>query len=47
MLRISRRILTAGLADPVGHGARMFAQVLEKDLALWQRVATASGVRVE
>jgi tripartite-type tricarboxylate transporter receptor subunit TctC len=34
-------------ADPVGHGAHDFAQVLEKDLALWQRVATASGVKVE
>jgi len=34
-------------ADPVGHGAREFAAVLEKDLALWQRVATASGVKVE
>ena len=34
-------------ADPVGRGARDFAQVLEKDLALWQRVATASGVKVE
>ncbi len=34
-------------ADPVGHGARQFAEVIEKDLALWQRVALASGVRVE
>lgn len=34
-------------ADPVGHGAHEFAMVLEKDLALWQRVATASGVKVE
>jgi tripartite-type tricarboxylate transporter receptor subunit TctC len=34
-------------ADPVGHGAHEFAEVLEKDLALWQRVATASGVKVE
>jgi hypothetical protein len=34
-------------ADPVGHGARDFAAVLEKDLALWQRVAIASGVKVE
>ena len=40
------RLLKLG-ADPVGRGARDFAQVLEKDLALWQRVATASGVRVE
>lgn len=43
---VRERLVTLG-ADPVGHGARMFAQVLEKDLALWQRVATASGVRVE
>jgi tripartite-type tricarboxylate transporter receptor subunit TctC len=34
-------------ADPVGHGAKAFAEVLEKDLALWQRVAFASGVKVE
>jgi tripartite-type tricarboxylate transporter receptor subunit TctC len=34
-------------ADPVGHGARPFAEVLAKDLALWQRVALASGVKVE
>jgi tripartite-type tricarboxylate transporter receptor subunit TctC len=34
-------------ADPVGHGAKAFADVLEKDMALWQRVALASGVRVE
>jgi tripartite-type tricarboxylate transporter receptor subunit TctC len=34
-------------ADPVGHGAKAFAEVLEKDLALWQRVALASGVKVE
>jgi tripartite-type tricarboxylate transporter receptor subunit TctC len=33
--------------DPVGHGAKDFAGVLEKDLALWQRVALASGVKVE
>jgi tripartite-type tricarboxylate transporter receptor subunit TctC len=34
-------------ADPVGHGAKAFAEVVEKDLALWQRVARASGVKVE
>src|SRR5215468_764657 len=34
-------------ADPVGHGAKAFAEVVEKDLALWQRVAAASGVKVE
>lgn len=34
-------------ADPVGRGARAFAEVIEKDLALWQRVALASGVKVE
>ena len=34
-------------ADPVGHGAKAFSEVLEKDLALWQRVALASGVKVE
>ena len=28
-------------------GAQGFAEVLEKDLALWQRVALASGVKVE
>lgn len=33
--------------DPVGHGAKAFAEVLEKDLALWQRVALASGVKIE
>jgi len=33
--------------DPVGRGAKAFAEVLEKDLALWQRVALASGVKVE
>ena len=30
-----------------GSGAKAFAEVLEKDLALWQRVALASGVKVE
>jgi len=34
-------------ADPVGHGAREFADLIKKDLALWQRVALASGVTVE
>jgi tripartite-type tricarboxylate transporter receptor subunit TctC len=34
-------------ADPVGQGAKAFAEVVEKDLALWQRVALASGVKVE
>lgn len=34
-------------ADPVGRGAKAFAEVLEKDLTLWQRVALASGVKVE
>jgi tripartite-type tricarboxylate transporter receptor subunit TctC len=34
-------------ADPVGAGATAFAEVLEKDLALWQRVAQATGVKVE
>jgi len=34
-------------AEPVGHNARDFALVLEKDLALWHRVAQASGVKVE
>jgi len=34
-------------ADPVGAGSKAFAEVLEKDLALWQRVAQASGVKVE
>ena len=34
-------------ADPVGHGVREFAAVLEKDLALWQRVAQATGIKVE
>lgn len=34
-------------ADPVGQKATAFADLLEKDLALWQRVALASGVKVE
>jgi tripartite-type tricarboxylate transporter receptor subunit TctC len=40
------RLIVFG-ADPVGAGAKAFAGVLEKDLALWQRVAQASGVKVE
>ena len=34
-------------ADPVGEDAVQFAALIEKDLTLWQRVALASGVRVE
>jgi tripartite-type tricarboxylate transporter receptor subunit TctC len=34
-------------ADPVGRGARDLGEVLERDLALWERVALASGVKVE
>lgn len=34
-------------AEPVGEDARAFGQLLEKDMALWQRVALASGVKVE
>jgi tripartite-type tricarboxylate transporter receptor subunit TctC len=40
------RLLKLG-ADPVGRGARELGEVIEKDLALWQRVALASGVKVE
>lgn len=43
---VRERLVKLG-ADPAGHGARKFAAVLEKDLALWQRVALASGVKVE
>jgi tripartite-type tricarboxylate transporter receptor subunit TctC len=43
---VRERMVKLG-ADPVGHGARQFAEILEKDLALWQRVALASGVKVE
>jgi len=43
---VRERLVRLG-ADPVGHGARAFAEVIEKDLALWQRVALASGVKVE
>jgi tripartite-type tricarboxylate transporter receptor subunit TctC len=40
------RLLVFG-TDPVGAGTKAFAEVLAKDLALWQRVAQASGVKVE
>ena len=40
------RLVSLG-ADPVGRGTAAFAEVLAKDLALWQRVALASGVKVE
>jgi tripartite-type tricarboxylate transporter receptor subunit TctC len=40
------RLIKLG-TDPVGRGSKAFAEVLEKDLALWQRVALASGVKVE
>jgi tripartite-type tricarboxylate transporter receptor subunit TctC len=43
---VRERMIKLG-ADPVGNGAKAFAEVLEKDLALWQRVAQASGVKVE
>jgi tripartite-type tricarboxylate transporter receptor subunit TctC len=43
---IRARLIKLG-ADPVGHGAKDFSEVLERDLALWQRVALASGVKVE
>jgi tripartite-type tricarboxylate transporter receptor subunit TctC len=43
---VRERLVKLG-ADPVGHGAKAFGEVLEKDLALWQRVALASGVKVE
>lgn len=43
---VRERLVKLG-ADPVGHGARAFAEVLEKDLALWRRVALASGIKVE
>jgi tripartite-type tricarboxylate transporter receptor subunit TctC len=43
---VRERLIRLG-ADPVGHGSRQFAELLVKDLALWQRVALASGVRVE
>jgi tripartite-type tricarboxylate transporter receptor subunit TctC len=43
---IHDKLATLG-AEPVGHDARDFAQVLAKDLELWRRVALASGVKVE
>jgi hypothetical protein len=43
---VRERLVKLG-ADPVGHGSREFAELLVKDLALWQRVALASGVKVE
>jgi len=43
---VRERLVGLG-ADPVGHGAKAFAEVLQRDLALWQRVALASGVKVE
>lgn len=43
---VRERLVKLG-ADPVGHGHLEFAEVIEKDLALWQRVALASGVKVE
>jgi tripartite-type tricarboxylate transporter receptor subunit TctC len=43
---VRERLVQLG-ADPVGQGAKPFADVIEKDLALWQRVALASGVKVE
>ncbi len=44
---IVRERLTKLGADPVGHGAREFAEVIARDLAHWQRVAQATGVKVE
>ncbi len=43
---VQERLVKLG-TDPVGQGASAFAEVLKKDLALWQRVALASGVKVE
>jgi tripartite-type tricarboxylate transporter receptor subunit TctC len=43
---VRKRLVQFG-ADPVGSGARRLAEVIEKDLALWQCVALASGVNVE
>jgi tripartite-type tricarboxylate transporter receptor subunit TctC len=43
---VRERLVRLG-ADPVGHGVRPFAEVLQKDLALWERVALASGVKVD
>lgn len=43
---VRARLVKLG-ADPVGHGAKDLGEVLERDLALWERVALASGVKVE
>jgi tripartite-type tricarboxylate transporter receptor subunit TctC len=43
---VRERLIKLG-ADPVGHGARVFGEVIARDLALWQRVALASGVKVD
>ena len=44
---IVRERLTKLGADLVRHGAREFAEVIARDLAHWQRVAQATGVKVE
>jgi tripartite-type tricarboxylate transporter receptor subunit TctC len=44
---VVRERLTKLGAEPVGEGARELAGVIEKDLALWQRVALATGIKVE
>lgn len=43
---VRERLIQLG-AEPVGRVAKTFAELLAKDLALWQRVALASGVKVE
>jgi tripartite-type tricarboxylate transporter receptor subunit TctC len=43
---VRERLVKLG-ADPVGQGVKPFAEVIEKDLVLWQRVALAAGVKVE
>ena len=43
---VQDRLVKLG-ADPVGHDMRQFAILLEKDLALWRRVALVSGIKVE
>lgn len=40
------RLIKLG-AEPVGHDARQFADLLDKDLAQWRKVALASGIKVE
>ena len=40
------RLIKLG-ADPVGRDARQFSMLLERDLALWRKVALASGIKVE